>query len=206
MIRRIACIAALASILPTVAMGQEAQNESRFRIGLNVGATVPAGAWADLGGVGYHTGVAATVRSPGFPIAARVDLSYHNLTGRDSLEGTGRLRTHPAALSGIVHALWRAGGPEALIRPFVLAGSGLNEMRLAMECRGDGTCGGQRSSSVSRPVFGGGGGVQVERGTVTLQAEVRWYTVPRGVLVGPPTNRVERAAHLVPITVGVLFR
>ncbi len=153
------------------------------RFGLGGGAIVPVGDYEVADKIGWHGLGMVQVGLPPLPVDIRVDGLYGHTTHKDmsgvAVPGSTKLY---GGLANVVYSI----GPQAMARPYVLAGIGLYHVKVDVP----GT-----TADETKFAFGVGGGVSVGRGPTRFFVEGRFVSVrERG-----------GSTSFLPVTAGVTF-
>jgi hypothetical protein len=151
---------------------------------VSVGPFITPGELWGVAHVGFLVGASAGITPVRVPVGVRLDASFASSTlrtrrGPDESEA-GDLAIYSANLAPLVY-LKRVAG----MRPYLFASGGMGRAHLV----GLDTLGGRRVPDrvVTRPLFGGGAGVQLRRGGLGGFVEVRYQrmTIPAVVQFVP---------------------
>ncbi len=146
MIRKLAVVSALAL---TAAAAAPAHAQLPFRLGVQAGASIPTGDWADPGvSTGYHVGVLAEAKPALFPVGVRADVIYNELGFEDDVTTVddADFRLLNVNANAILEL------PGVGLRPYVIGGLGWYQ--------GWASGGGDESDKESAIGFNVGGGIR----------------------------------------------
>lgn len=197
--RRARPCAALAAALAFAAIPAHAHAQlggvNPFSFGVSAGAAIPTGNASDLLKTGYSIDGIVTVRVPTLPVSFRGEVGYTRFDVKNELLDSGD-KANLRFISGVANVVYTfSAGPAAVVRPYVIAGVGLYNIR------GSATSGGVTSTSDTENDFGynGGIGIEIPLSGITGFGEVRYTSVSTGGSTGG-----ERTNY-VPIRFGIRF-
>ncbi len=138
------------------------------------------------------------------PIGIRGDVSFQSPGSKDAPLGTAvTVSTQNSIVMGTLDAVWIYSGDRAsTVRPYAIGGIGAYNMRFHDRC--EGPCGGFDTGTSTSTRFGlnAGGGLSIDVPGFGTFIEARWHNV-FGVSSGPG---ISKAARIVPVTIGIVFR
>ena len=166
-----------------------AQTSRPFQFGIGGGMTFVTGEDRDFYKDGFNVQGTVSVDVPSLQIAARFDLMYHRLAGKEAAVGDSLVLGDFSVLAGALSAVY-AFSPGASVRPFVSGGFGVYRSEAEAVLYGNPVSG-------SATDFGivGGFGLQFTAGRVRPYVEARVHNI-----FGDGGSE-----QLYPITVGVFF-
>ena len=175
-------------VAPAVARAQHnmgAQSPGRIMFGAGGGLTLPIGNFGDGSKMGWHALGLAQMQLPNSPIHLRADLMYGRNAFKSPVDG------HTGLLGGTVGVLYHFGDPAGSMRPYVLGGLGIYNVKSEVTV-GTTTV----SGSSTKLAFGLGGGVLFQLGaTMHGFAEARYMSIQAS----------GGSLAFIPITFGVMF-
>lgn len=183
----------LAMTLATAPAGAQGRG-SNIEFGVQAGATIPTGDYANVAGTGWNAGVLLGIRSPGSAVGFRIDATYHGLGSKDLSTFTYK----PSVISATGNIVFPLGtAPGATARPYLLGGVGVYGLRS--------TCDGCETTTDTKFGINGGGGIEFPLSGFTAFVEGRFHHV--FVSSGDNTLGIGSvSANFIPLSFGLLFR
>jgi opacity protein-like surface antigen len=171
-----------------VLFGAQVAHAQALGFGLGGGVVIPTGTLSDGNSTGYSGSALVRVQPPMSPVGFQVDASYTRF-GLDGIDGHSRM------LSGTANAVFAFPG-ASMAKPYLIGGLGLYNGKTTIDGVG---------SSDSQTKFGlnAGAGFDFGIGKAKLYAEGRFHAIMKGVT--DPASGDEKAAYMIPLTVGVRF-
>lgn len=154
---------AAALVLVSLAGASTAQAQARASFFLGGGATIPVGDLADAFGTGWNGLAGVNFSLPGVPFGIRVDGMYSQNSLDDAL-GDGKLKI----LSGNADAVFAFGAPAAPIKPYVMAGIGVANVKVEI---------GGAEGDETNMAFNGGAGINFALSSLSVFVEARYFNV-----------------------------
>jgi hypothetical protein len=182
-----------------------------FSFGVSGGVTVPTGEFSDAFSTGLNVDAFVALRAPALPVSLRIEGGYQRfgLKGsvRDLLEEFGGSGDVTASIvSGTANLVYTAAIPASPVRPYLIAGAGVYNLRARVTGALVEELGGTFDQSTTRLGLNGGFGVGVPLGRATLFGEVRVHTIFTPSERDPDTGeRIGGRTTLVPLKVGLRF-
>jgi opacity protein-like surface antigen len=169
-----------------VMLSASAAQAQGLSIGLGGGVVVPTGDLAEGTSTGWSGTAQLRVKPPASPLGLQVDAFYTRF-GLDGIDGNSRM------LGATANAVYAFPG-VSMARPYLIGGVGLYNSKTSIDGLG---------SSDAQNKFGlnAGAGFDFGLGKAKLFAEGRFHTILKAVSVGGE----EKAAYMIPLTVGVRF-
>jgi len=199
----VATLALAAAATMAQAQTNEPQTtEGTVTFGGAVGATIPIGDFGDFANLGFHLQGMGGFRLAYFPLALRVDVTYHRLGGEDAAVG-GVTFNGPDSriISGTINGLWYfPGATEGTTSNFYgVFGVGIYNMNVDFDNPVPG------ASNDSETGFGinAGGGYRFNLAGFSTFVEARFHNA-FGAFRGAGNNT--ESAQFIPVSVGIMFR
>ncbi len=155
--------------------------QTRAKIGVGGGATIPMGDFGDAFKTGWHGQVNVLFDLPALPFDIRVDGQY----GEHKLDLSGS-DVKTKLITGMAGAQIPLGPPGSPAKPYLTAGVGVTNVDVSS---------GSVSASTTDFAIGGGGGVMFSLGSLSLFVEARIMNAFTDV----------SSTTFLPITGGILF-
>lgn len=161
-----------------------AQGTGGFQFGLKGGASFPSGTAADAFDTGYHGGLVLSYELPALPLGVRVDGDYHRFDSKEFAGVSGRAEIFDGNANLVL------GFRIIAVKPYILAGYGLYDLKITAE-----TGGVSSSASQTKGGWNAGVGVALTLGKVSIFVEGRYHEIS---LDGGTFK-------FAPVSVGILF-
>ena len=129
-------IGASALLIAATAHAQGTNPSGRpFKLGGQLGASVPMGDFGDLSNVGYHLGGLIEYKPASLPLGLRGELTYHRNGLKDDIFGD--IDGNFSQIDFVGNALVPFGAATSTARPYVIGGLGLYRLKMSAEFEGE---------------------------------------------------------------------
>jgi len=166
----------------------QAAHAQAMSFGFGGGLVVPTGTLGDGYSTGYSGSALVRVQPPASPVGFQVDAFYTRFGLQNGVDGHGQM------IGGTANAVFAFPG-ASMARPYLIGGLGLYNNKVSIDGLG---------SSESQTKFGinAGAGFDFGLGKAKMYAEGRFHAIMKGVA---DANGDEKAAYMIPLTVGLRF-
>lgn len=209
--RNIILVAAISS--PWMAQAQNNSGGGNVAVGVFAGGTVPTSKYKDVANTGWNLGGFVDFGRGDGPVGFRLDASYHGFGDKDVITSSGgstniTISNEYKILNANANVVVGVPASTSPVRPYLLGGVGVYNLKNAPKCTGCGTLVLSDQSDTKLGVNGGGGLEFGLRG-LSLFAEARYHyvfdAIPKLSCIGQ-SGCSKAAAQLIPLTVGLTFR
>jgi opacity protein-like surface antigen len=172
-----------------VMLGAQAAHAQGMSFGFGGGVVVPTGTLSDGTSTGYTGSALVRLQPPASPVGFQVDAFYTRFGLDGGVDGHSRM------IGGTANAVFAFPG-ASLARPYLIGGVGVYNGKTTITGLGS-------SDSQTKFGFNAGAGFDFGLGKAKLYAEARFHAIMKGVTDG--TTGDEKAAYMIPLTVGLRF-
>lgn len=190
-----ATIAALAATVAGVAGAQGVTSMTKpFSIGVSGGASIPTGDLSNAVSTGYNVNGHITYGNPTFPFQIRGDVGYNSFSGKSSVCSGSDCSARAIGFTG--NLVYTFPMPAAQVRPYLLGGAGVYNMKAEASSTSGGTTV-SASSSENDFGFNLGGGLILPLSGFNAFVEAKYTQVN--------AKNGGGNSKFIPISVGVMF-
>jgi len=172
-----------------VMLSAQAAHAQGMSFGLGGGVVVPTGTLSDGTSTGYTGSALVRLQPPASPVGFQVEAFYTRFGLDGGVDGHSRM------IGGTANAVFAFPG-ASMARPYLIGGAGVYNGKTTITGLGS-------SDSQTKFGFNAGAGFDFGVGKAKLYAEARFHAIMKGVT--DPNTGNEKAAYMIPLTVGVRF-